>query len=416
MGSIAKSAGNVLKTTTGYNLLTGGSQPKARDLIDAQSKANQINQNTPFGSLTYGVDSTGRTTANYNPSQAFSGLASSLGNYAQNNLNDSLGLGEIRNNLNSAGASAKGIRAGLTELGNPDNLTANLGNFGSIDTSGLPNINQDFGAQSQQAQDAYFQSGLGLLQPQLDLQRRRTEQKLANQGLPISGEAYSGELNRMDASQGQQLNQLAYGAVDAGNQRQNQLYSQALQGNNQLFGQQSTIADLLDRQRQQQYGENQGVFNAQAQNRNQLFGENQGIADFALRKQMGLAGLSNQNAAMARQLLQPQQLGVQGVDAAGIINGVNANKNAATGQLLQTGGTLAAAAMLSDSRLKENVTRSGEYNGFPIYEFNYKGEPGRFRGVMAQDVERIRPEAVVEMNGFKAVRYDMINVPFERVA
>ena len=33
---------------------------------------------------------------------------------------------------------------------------------------------------------------------------------------------------------------------------------------------------------------------------------------------------------------------------------------------------------------------------------------------MAQDVEMIRPEAVVEMDGYKAVRYDMINVPFER--
>ncbi len=416
MGSIAKSAGNVLKTTTGYNLLTGGSQPKARDLIDAQSKANQINQNTPFGSLTYGVDSTGRTTANYNPSQAFSGLASSLGNYAQNNLNDSLSLGEIRNNLNSAGASAKGIRTGLTELGNPDNLTANLGNFGSIDTSGLPNINQDFGAQSQQAQDAFYQSGQQLLRPQQDLQRRRTIQSLADQGLPISGEAYNGELNRLDTQQGLQNNQLAAQAIQAGNQRQNELYSQALQGNNQLFGQQSTMANLADSQRQQQFGENQGVFNAQAQNRNQLYNENQGIADFALRKQMGLAGLSNQNAAMAQQLLQPQQLGVQGVDAAGIINGVTANKNAATGQLLQTGGTLAAAAMMSDSRLKENISIAGEHNGFPLYEFNYKGETGRYRGVMAQDVEKIKPEAVVEMNGFKAVRYDMINVPFERVA
>lgn len=396
--------------------LLGMKETKPSDLINAQSKAQQINQSTPFGSLTYGVDPTGRTTANYNPSQAFSGLGSSLGNYAQNNLDNSLSMSDIRRNLNAGGASSKAIRTGLTELGNPDNLTANLGNFGSIDTSGLPNINQDFGAQSQQAQDAYFQSGLSLLQPQLDLQRRRTEQKLANQGLPISGEAYSGELNRMDASQGQQLNQLAYGAVDAGNQRQNQLYSQALQGNNQLFGQQSTIADLLDRQRQQQYGENQGVFNAQAQNRNQLFGENQNVADFVLRKQFGLADLSNQNAAMARQLLQPQQLGVQGVDAAGIINGVNANNNALLTGLAQTGGLLGAAALKSDSRLKENVTHSGEYNGFPIYEFNYKGEPGRFRGVMAQDVERIRPEAVVEMNGFKAVRYDMINVPFERVA
>ena len=95
-----------------------------------------------------------------------------------------------------------------------------------------------------------------------------------------------------------------------------------------------------------------GVFNAQAQNRQQLFGENQAVADFLLRKQMSLAGLSNQNAAMAQGLLQPQQFGVEGVNAAGIINDVNASKNAMLSGLTQSGASLAAAAIASDSRLK----------------------------------------------------------------
>lgn len=399
--------------------LATGEQSNPNDLIAAQAKANQINQYAPFGSTVYGIDGSGRTTATYTPSQAFSGLTSSLGNYVQNNLNNSLSLDTIRRNLNSGGASASGLRANLSALGNPSDLMANLSGFGRINLDGMPDLNIDFSGEAKKAQDATYQSGYNLMRPQLELQQRRAEQRLADQGIPITGEASIGDngvLTALNRDQGQQLNNLSLASVLAGNDRQNQLYNQALQGRGQLFGEQSTMADLLDRQRQQQYGENQGVFNAQAQNRQQLFGENQAVADFLLRKQMSLAGLSNQNAAMAQGLLQPQQFGVEGVNAAGIINDVNASKNAMLSGLTQSGASLAAAAIASDSRLKDNILRVGEYNGFPLYEFNYKGEKERFRGVMAQDVEMIRPEAVVEMDGYKAVRYDMINVPFERIA
>ena len=416
MGKVLKTGGNVLKNTSGLNLLTGGKQQSAGDLISAQSKAQQINTNTPFGSLTYGVDSSGRTTANYAPSSAFSGLSTGIGNYLQSGINDNFNTNGVAKHLNNAGINAQGLTSGLPELGNPQDLVNGLGNFGSIDTSGLPNINQDFGAMSKQAQDATYQSGIGLLQPQLDLQRRRTQQQLADQGLPISGEAYNSEMNRLDTSQGQQMNNLALASVLAGNDRQSQLYGQALQGNNQLFGQQSTMADLLDRQRGQKFGENQGVFGAQAQNRNQLFDEKQAIADILMRKQFGLAGLSNQNVQTSMAALQPQTLNTQGVDAAGIMQNTQAQKNAMMNGLMNTGGMLGAAAIKSDFRLKENIKLVGEHNGYQLYEFNYKGEKGRYRGVMAQEVEEITPEAVVEVNGFKAVRYDMINVPFERIA
>ena len=416
MGKVLKTGGNVLKHTSGFNLLTGGKQPSAGDLISAQAKANQINTNTPFGNLTYGVDSSGRTTANYAPSAPFSGLSTGIGNYLQSGFNNNFNTDKVAKNLNNAGINAQGLTSGLPELGNPQDLVSGLGNFGVIDTSGLPNINQDFGSMSKQAQDSFYQAGQQLLQPQQDLQRRRTLQMLADQGNPLGSEAYNGELNRLDTQQGLQNNQLAAQAVQAGNQRQSDLYNQALQGNNQLFGQQSTMADLLDRQRGQQFGENQGVFNAQAQNRNQLFGEKQSIADILMRKQFGLAGLSNQNVQTSMNALQPQTLNTTGVDAAGITQNANAQKNAMLSGLMNTGGMLGAAAIKSDFRLKENINPVGERNGYQLYEFNYKGEKGRYRGVMAQEVEEITPEAIVEVNGYKAVRYDMINVPFERIA
>jgi len=58
----------------------------------------------------------------------------------------------------------------------------------------------------------------------------------------------------------------------------------------------------------------------------------------------------------------------------------------------------------------------GEKNNFKIYEFNYINEPGRYRGVMAQDIEKVMPEAIITMkNGYKAVNYQMLGIPFERI-
>lgn len=84
------------------------------------------------------------------------------------------------------------------------------------------------------------------------------------------------------------------------------------------------------------------------------------------------------------------------------------------GGLLQTAGTI--ASLFSDARLKENIEQVGEQNGFPIYEFNYKNIPEvRYRGVMAQDVLEIMPEAVGESEGYMTVNYDMIGVTMREV-
>lgn len=74
----------------------------------------------------------------------------------------------------------------------------------------------------------------------------------------------------------------------------------------------------------------------------------------------------------------------------------------------------------SDVRVKENIERVGTLaNGLGLYEFDYKPEfkehpmcgYGRFRGVMAQEVEKLIPEAVVTMdNGYKAVKYDLVEM------
>ena len=65
-------------------------------------------------------------------------------------------------------------------------------------------------------------------------------------------------------------------------------------------------------------------------------------------------------------------------------------------------------ALISDERLKENIEPIGEHKGFKWYSYNYIWSPKKFIGVLAQEVEKILPEAVITINGVKAVRYGMI--------
>jgi hypothetical protein len=69
----------------------------------------------------------------------------------------------------------------------------------------------------------------------------------------------------------------------------------------------------------------------------------------------------------------------------------------------------------SDRRLKRNIQRIGTHPlGFGLYLFEYArelGQAGRRFGVMADEVARAMPEAVVErQDGYLAVRYDRIGV------
>lgn len=94
-----------------------------------------------------------------------------------------------------------------------------------------------------------------------------------------------------------------------------------------------------------------------------------------------------------------------------------ANKVAASSAQAQaTGGMWSGLfqgignAIQSDRRIKENIREVGKTNGgLPVYIYNYIGDNATHMGVMAQDVEKVNPDAVTEMNGYKAVYYNMIN-------
>ena len=71
----------------------------------------------------------------------------------------------------------------------------------------------------------------------------------------------------------------------------------------------------------------------------------------------------------------------------------------------------------SDMRLKKDIIRVGTTRyQLPLYDFNYIDQPGRFEGVMAQDVLKVMPEAVsIGADGFYRVNYTMLGIEMKRL-
>ncbi|TMJ37875.1 MAG: tail fiber domain-containing protein [Alphaproteobacteria bacterium] len=60
----------------------------------------------------------------------------------------------------------------------------------------------------------------------------------------------------------------------------------------------------------------------------------------------------------------------------------------------------------SDRRLKTDIEKVGKTNdGQNIYSYRYKGGKGMHLGMLAQEVQKRTPEAVVDVAGFKAIDY-----------
>lgn len=71
----------------------------------------------------------------------------------------------------------------------------------------------------------------------------------------------------------------------------------------------------------------------------------------------------------------------------------------------------------SDIRAKENIVPLGMDKGFMFYEFNYKGMPERYSGIMAQDIMQSHPEAISidKSDGLMMVDYGMLGIEMKRV-
>lgn len=109
----------------------------------------------------------------------------------------------------------------------------------------------------------------------------------------------------------------------------------------------------------------------------------------------------------------------QGLAAGGLIGGAgqqSTSQGTSTGPKQGIGGflgsALSAVPKFSDPRLKMDVTLTGwAPNGLGIYDFHYiwdDEDAPLTRGYMADEVQDLLPDAVVTVDGFLAVRYDLL--------
>ncbi len=202
----------------------------------------------------------------------------------------------------------------------------------------------------------------------------------------------------------------------------------------QGFGQQMDMAGLYNAALAQQQQTALQQAQAQAALQNQAFGQAQTAAQFEnqvrqqqLAEQMALrAQPLNEIAALmgGSQIQMPQFQGYQGAtvapapifgasQAAGNFAQQNyanqvAGYNAQMGGLYDLAGTIGGAVISSDRRLKSNIVRVGTHPlGIGIYEYDIRGE--RQRGVMADEVLEVMPEAVLTGDdGYMMVNYGML--------
>ena len=226
--------------------------------------------------------------------------------------------------------------------------------------------------------NSLFQQAKGLLDPYFADQERSLNQDLANRGLPVGGEASNRALTRFDQSRNDAYTRAAYDSI-------------------------MPSIDL-------------GFRNAGLQNQ----GRQQGIAERqALRgnqyQELGaiLGGAPVQTPQFSPpspvDVVGPQSAAYQGQLSA--YNNAQANRQATFGGLMGLGGSLGAAAILSsDRRIKKHIRRIGTHrSGVGIYRYRYKaGGPYR-TGVMAQEVRKVRPDAVVNIGGVLHVNYGVLN-------
>ena len=103
----------------------------------------------------------------------------------------------------------------------------------------------------------------------------------------------------------------------------------------------------------------------------------------------------------------------QGLQAGGLVTNAGQTSNStSTGGSPSTAGSIAStiggiASIFSDRRLKRAIQKIGEYaDGLGIYEFRYLWSPERLRGVMADEVARLRPDALGPVrHGYMTVNY-----------
>jgi hypothetical protein len=206
-----------------------------------------------------------------------------------------------------------------------------------------------------QAIDAAFGQAKSRLDPMFDQREQKMKTQLANQGLDPTSEAYATALGNFGRERNDAFGSAMNGAIAQGTAAGNSIFQQ---------DQQRRMAPL----------------------------QAMGAAKNLLPGQGGASGGNYMGAFEA------------GQDAKDALAKQDAGTWGAIAQLGMTG-----AAAFSDERLKTNIIREEAHAlpGVPYATWEYLAWPGRrYRGVIAQDLEKVAPELVLKTpDGIRLVNY-----------
>lgn len=213
-------------------------------------------------------------------------------------------------------------------------------------------------------------------------------------GTAVSSGAFGGDRAGIAAANLANQQGLAMGSTLAGLNAQN--YNQALAAAQQQQGVNlgATQADLARLMQGGQFYAGLGTAAQQA-----------GLQGAEAQINAGTLGQQTEQAGLSALYNQFQQKNAYPFQVAQFLANIGMGTGALSGS---TTTTTQPSSFFSDRRLKEDVQRIGEGdNGLPIYKYRYKGEPETHIGFMADEVEKVRPEAVgLHPTGYKTVDYD----------
>jgi hypothetical protein len=345
-----------------YTALAEKTQQGNLDMARMQFAANRVNQNTPYGSLSYsqtGTDSYGNPT--YTATQNLSPEQQDIYN-KQTNLSRGI-----------LGAAQGGV-------GNVANSLAQ----GGVDTSKLASTGINPG-------ETYSDAIMRRLQPQMQQEKGQFDAQMANQGIAPGTEAYNNAKRSFDQAQNDKLTSAVVGGFNTGLAANQQGYNQARQN----------LAMPIDLMNAVRTG-------SQVTNPNYV--NNANMANVSGADYLG-AGQNQYNANMAN---YNANMANQGGFFSGLLDIGKTAAMAPSGTFSGPTGLFQTVQGWSDERLKDNVKRIGTHDlGVGIYSFNYKKgydlPEGTHIGVMAQELEKVKPEAVSTAdNGYKLVNYALI--------
>lgn len=347
-----------------------------RDTAIANAQLNNVNQNTPWGSVSYSSTPGANGIPQYTQTTSLSGNQQRINDIGEQN---SIGLGNL---------AGQGINTAQGVLGtdwNQRRFNGQDATGGRLNLAGaLGDYNTDMEARSRELASRGLDRAF-------DRSEESLRSRLANQGVNAGTDAFGAEMEAFNTGRGNAYAQAEF-------QARNQALADRSQQVSELTGERGiNFGEAL-----QQYGlDDQADFNARSRPLNEITSLNSGSQLYYQPTQAG----------------QPNQYNIAGTDVAGITqqgfqnrmagySANQANSNALLGGLSQLG---AAAIQFSDRRLKRDAEYLGtDDNGNRIWRYAYLwDEPGVVRhGVMADEVAP--HQRIMTTSGFFAVDYSQL--------